>query len=48
MEESPYYQDEQAWKLDALLLLLLLLLLTLYLKLEKNLHSSAKNLQSYL
>ena len=46
MEESPYYQDEQAWKLDALLLLLLLL--TLYLKLEKNLHSSAKNLQSYL
>ena len=47
MEESPYYQDEQAWKLDALLLLLLLLL-TLYLKLEKNLHSSAKNLQSYL
>ena len=44
MEESPYYQDEQAWKLDALLLLLL----TLYLKLEKNLHSSAKNLQSYL
>ena len=45
MEESPYYQDEQAWKLDALLLLLLL---TLYLKLEKNFHSSAKNLQSYL